>query len=81
MSERDLEVSMTEKQALEDASVIDHLVRVFSPQTFSMPTEIHESADQGEEEPYRLPDSEVYHQIRKSGIRRDDGMRAMLLGE
>jgi len=81
MSERAVEVAMTEKQALEDASVIDHLVRVFSPQTLPTLNEVHESAAQGEEEPYRLPPTAIYDQIRKAGIRRDDGLRALLLGE
>lgn len=81
MSERDLEVAMTEKQALEDASVIDHLVRVFSPTAFSAVDDLPVNAIQGEEEPYRLPPSAVYDQIRKAGTRRDDGLRALLLGE
>ncbi|HTZ79567.1 MAG TPA: hypothetical protein VMC10_16765 [Stellaceae bacterium] len=81
MSQRDLEVAVTQKQALEDASVIDHLVRVFSPQTLSSVETVEESAAQGEEESYRLPPTAIYDQIRRGGIRRDDGLRALLLGE
>ena len=72
---------MTEKQALEAASVIDHLIRVFSPQTLAPLDEVHESAVAGEEESYQLPPTAFYDQIRKAGIRRDDGLRALLLGE
>ena len=81
MNERAVDVAMTEKQALEDASVIDHLVRVFSPQAPAFLNEVHESAAEVEEEPYRLPPNAVYDQIRKAGTRREDGLRALLLGE
>ncbi len=81
MSDRDLGVAMTEKQALEDASVIDHLVRVFADPVMSPLDETHENQVQGEEEPYRLPPTAIYDQIRKAGVRRDDGLRAQLIGE
>ena len=81
MSDRDLKMAMTEKQALEDASVIDHLLRVFADPVMSPLEETREEQAQGEEEPYRLPPTVVYDQIRKAGIRRDDGLRAQLIGE
>lgn len=81
MSDRALEFATTEKQALEDASVIDHLVRVFADPVMSPAAEIQENQAQAEEESYRLPPTAAYDQIRKAGIRREDGLRALLLGE
>jgi len=81
MSDRDFELATTEKQALEDASVIDHLIRVFADPVMSPPDESHEIQMPVDDEPYRLPPTAVYDQIRKAGIRRDDGLRALLLGE
>lgn len=81
MSNQQIELATTEKQALEDASVIDHLVRVFADPVMSPLDESRENQAQVDEESYLLPPTAVYDQIRKAGIRRDDGLRALLLGE
>jgi hypothetical protein len=81
MSDRDMELATTEKQALEDASVIDHLVRVFADPAMSPLDESQGNQAQVDDESYRLPPTAVYDQIRKAGVRREDGLRALLLGE
>jgi len=81
MSDRDMKSATTEKQALEDASVIDHLVRMFADPVMSPVAEFQENPVQAEEESYRLPPTAVYDHIRKAGVRRDNDLRALLLGE